>query len=967
MPSRLRFGDVELDLAAYELRRAGAAQAVEPQVFELLSYLARNPERLITKDELIETVWNGRIVSDATLASRVRSARRAIGDDGERQQWIRTVHGRGIRFLATVAVDDAAPAEPVEVPETSGRPAIAVLPFHDLGGEADGAFFADGVAEEITAALSRMRSLIVIARSSTQRYRGRPVDLVRAGQELGVRYLVLGSVRRAGGMARIATELVEVATGAQIWASHYDGKPEDVFQLEDRITAQVIAAITPTIRSVEIERARRKRPDSLEAYDYVMRALPQVWALTREASEEALRLARRAMELDPGYARAHAVAAWCHFWHFVNAWPADLEVARAEGLRLARTALQLDSDDPDVLAIGGAVEAVLGRNLDCAAALTDKALAIDPNSAWAWIRSGYCHLYRGSIELALQCFERAEKLSPFDPLNFNRYVGVALAHFATGQYAQSADWAAKALSERPHLPWGHQVLAAAHGLLGDRALGAAAVEKIRHYSPGATVASVLSVMPFESEAFRAAFAEGLRRAGLDQGSAAGERALRPSIVVLPFATVGGQDDEGSLADGLTEDIITDLSKVSGLFVVARNAVFAYRGRAVRAQQAAMELGVCYVLEGSVRCAGRRVRINATLIDGRTEGPLWAERYDRDLTDIFALQEEIARNVAAALKVRLLPEESASIAQRPTANPEAYQYYLLGRSFFLRTGWGQRAMHVARGMFGKAVAIDPGYARAYAAIANCDSYLLCMGDDTARFESILAHCTLALELEPDLAEAHAALGLAQFTAGRSEEAAASFARAMALAPDSFEAHFFAGRCAWAQGQFARAADLFERAAELQPDDFRALGLASQAYRALGREEQALSAARRCLERVEAELAIHADDAKALAFGAAILVDLGARERAQDWAERAERLDPTDLITSYNLACAWIALGNCEAGLTRLERMAAMSAETRQLHLKWIRNDISLDPVRNHPRYVALVRDLDTRDSFARTGT
>ncbi|HKP27480.1 MAG TPA: winged helix-turn-helix domain-containing protein, partial [Dongiaceae bacterium] len=775
MPSRLRFGDVEIDLAAFELWRAGALVAVEPQVLELISHLARNPGRLITKDELIDSIWKGRIVSDAAVASRIKSARRAIGDDGEQQKWIKTVHGRGVRFIADVA-EDTAP----ESAEPAGRPAIAVLPFETLG-EADGSFLADGVAEEITAALSRIRSLIVIARSSTQRYRGQPIDLALVARELGVRYVVLGSVRRADSTVRINARLVEAATGAQIWASHYDGKLEDVFALEDRITGEVIAAIAPTIRSVEIERARRKRPGSMEAYDYIMGALPQVWALTREGGIEALALTQRAIALEPNYALAHALGAWCHFWQYVNGWPADLDATRAEGLRLARAALRLDNEDPDVLAMVGAAEATLGRNLDYAAALIDKALTLDPNAAWAWIRGGYCHVYRGHDALAMQYFERAEKLSPFDPLNFNRHVGVALAHFIAGRYELAVEAAAKALLERPHLTWGHRVIAAAYGQLGWRAEAAAAVEKVRHYSPGATVASVMQVMALEPEALRSRFAEGLRRAGLPDGEATAD--ARPTIAVLPLLAVGPEGEEGNLADGLTEDIITDLSRVSGLFVVARHAVAVYRGKPVRLQQAAKELGVRYLLEGSVRAAGGGVRITVQLIDGKTEGQVWAERYDRALTDILALQDEIARNVAAALKVRLLPEELAAIARRPTANAEAYQYYLLGRSFFLRSGWGQRAMKVARQMFEKAVAIDRRYARAYAAIANCDSYLLCMGDPATSFETILAQCALALELEPDLADAHAAKGLALFTAGRAAEAEAALDRAMTLAPDS----------------------------------------------------------------------------------------------------------------------------------------------------------------------------------------
>jgi TolB-like protein/Tfp pilus assembly protein PilF len=960
MPSRLRFGDVEIDLEAFELRRGGALTAVEPQVFELVSHLARNPGRLVTKDELIETVWHGRIVSDATLASRIKSARRAIGDDGEQQKWIKTVHGRGVRFVGEVAHDTAAGAPDLAAADSVGRPAIAILPFETLGGTNDRAatdesFFADGVAEEITAALSRMRSLIVIARSSTQRYRKQPVSLAQVARDLGVRYVVLGSVRRADGTVRINARLVEAATGTQIWASHYDGKLEDVFALEDRITGQVIAAIAPTIRSVEIERARRKRPDSMEAYDYIMRALPQVWALTEDGGMEALALTQRAIALEPNYALAYALGAWCHFWQFVNGWPADLEATRVEGLRLARAALRLDNEDPDVLAMVGAAEATLGRNLDYAAALIDKALTIDPNSAWAWIRGGYCHVYRGQDALALQYFERAEKLSPFDPLNFNRHVGVAMAHFIAGRYELAVEAAAKALLERPHLTWGHRVIAAAYGQLGWRAEGTAAVEKVRHYSPGATVTSVMHVMALESEELRGRFAEGLRRAGLPDGENTAD--ARPSVAVLPFLAISEEGDEGNLADGLTEDIITDLSRVSGLFVMARNAVSVYRGKPVRVQQAAQALGVRYVLEGSVRAAGDSVRITVQLIDGKTEGQVWAERYDRALTDILALQDEIARSVAEALKVRLLPEELAAIARRPTADPEAYQYYLLGRSFFLRSGWGQRAMKVARQMFVKAVAVDPRYARAYAAIANCDSYLLCMGDPSTSFETILAQCALALELEPDLADAHAAKGLALFTAGRAAEAEAELDRAMTLAPDSFEAYFFAGRCQRARGDHARAAILFERAGELQPDDFRALGLAAQSYRSLGRDEPARAAARRCLERIEGELAIHADDAKALAFGAAVLADLGQGERALEWAERAAALNPDDLITSYQLACVWVALARPDAALTLLERIAAVPADARQLHLDWMKHDKALDPLRNHPRYRALVRHLE----------
>src|SRR6185312_4537182 len=329
---------------------------------------------------------------------------------------------------------------------------------------------------------------------------------------------------------------------------------------------------------------------------------------------------------------------------------------------------------------------------------------------------------------------------------------------------------------------------------------------------------------------------------------------RPAIAVLPFANISGDPEQEYFADGLTEDIITDLSRVSALFVVARNTVFTYKGKAVEVRETARALGVGHILEGSVRKAGDRVRITVELIDGRSGGHLWANRYDRGLDNIFMLQDEISQSVVDALKVRLLPEERALIASRPTTNPEAYQYYLMGRSFFLRSGWGDRALRVARQMFVRAAEIDPRYARAYSGIANSDCYLMCMGDPNVSFQDILANSEHALALEPALAEAHATKGLALYTAGRHGEANVALEQALRLGPDLFEAHFFAARNLRAQGRYRESIPLFERAAELQPEDFRALGLVVNAYRSLADRAGMLSASRRCLERVEAEVAL-----------------------------------------------------------------------------------------------------------------
>ena len=440
-------------------------------------------------------------------------------------------------------------------------------------------------------------------------------------------------------------------------------------------------------------------------------------------------------------------------------------------------------------------------------------------------------------------------------------------------------------------------------------------------------------------------------------AAASPAEAKPAIAVLPFANISGDPEQEYFADGLSEDIITDLSRVSALFVVARHTAFSYKGRAVPLQEIARDLGVCYVLEGSVRKAEGRLRITAQLVDGRSGGQIWAERYDRGREDVFRLQDEISQSIVAALKVRLLPEELATIVRRPTSDPEAYRYYLMGRAYFLQSGWGKRALDVARQKFAKAATIDPAYARAFAGLANCDSYLLAMGDPAVSFESIVANCERALALEPDLADAHAAKGLAFYTVGRNGDADAALSEAVRLGPRSFEAHFFKARNCRAQGRFAEAAILFERAADLQPDDFRSLGLAINAYRSLGQREKMLSAARRCLERCEAEIAVHPDNAGALALGAVALSELGDLRRAEAWADEAEEVGPADAITSYNLASAQAGLGRHGLALARLQQIFSDPPARRRSHVEWLKHDSAFAAMRGEPGFEGLLRRLE----------
>ena len=429
---------------------------------------------------------------------------------------------------------------------------------------------------------------------------------------------------------------------------------------------------------------------------------------------------------------------------------------------------------------------------------------------------------------------------------------------------------------------------------------------------------------------------------------------KPSIAVLPFINMSGDPEQEYFSDGITEDIITDLSKVSGLSVVARNTVFTYKGKPVKVPEVARELGVEFVVEGSVRKAGSRVRVTGQLINGKDDRHVWADRYDRDLTDIFAIQDEITHAIVEQLKVKLLPQEKKSIAQAPTDNVEAYTYYLRGRQFMQRHS--KANYQLARRMFAKAVELDPLYARANAGIADCDSFLFLHYHLEASVESILATSAKALSLDDKLAEAHASRGLAFSLDRRYDEATAEFEQAIALDSNSFEAHYFYGRACVMQGKFERAATVFERAAENKPDDYQSECLLIFVYRSLGRERDSENAARRGVERAERALISHPEDARAAYLGANALAVLGERDRAKEWAARALAIDPDDVLIQYNVACVYSLLGDIDQAFDLLERLLPNAGH--ELRRGWIKHDSDLDPLRSHPRYQKIIEVIET---------
>jgi TolB-like protein len=394
------------------------------------------------------------------------------------------------------------------------KPSIAVLPFQNLSGDPEQEYFADGMVEEIITALSRMRWLFVIARNSSFVYKHRAVDIRQVGRELGVRYALEGSVRRAGNKLRIAGQLIDTATGNHLWADRYDGTLSDVFDLQDRIAESVVGAMQPSILTAEMARSARKRPDSLVAYDFVLRALPLVWSLDRAQSRSAQDLLERALAVEPDYPLALSLAAWCHTQRAVYNWTDALDEERATGLRLAQRAAAISRDDPMVLAILGAAHTV-ARDFRIAGEHLERALSLDPNSAWAWNRSGWLNVHRERPELAIQQFERALRLSPFDPAGFVCLFGIADAYFFQGRYDDVIEWSHRGLSQQPEAAWHLRVLVPAliHAGRADEARDA--FGKLMQHYPGLTVGKVRNALPFAADMVER-IVDGLRQTGLPE-------------------------------------------------------------------------------------------------------------------------------------------------------------------------------------------------------------------------------------------------------------------------------------------------------------------------------------------------------------------------------------------------------------------------------------------------------------------
>ena len=530
-----RFGQYEVDLVQQELRCAGQAVPVEPQVFDVLAYLLQHRDRIVSKDELFEQVWQGRVVSDAALNSRISAARRAVGDDGSAQKLIRTIHKRGFRFVGEVQEDtavaaaaapslqEAAPedaptlapaAEPAEPLPLPSKPSIAVLPFQNMSGDPEQDYFADGLTEDIITGLSQQQWFFVIARNSSFTFKGGGVDVRQIASQLGVRYILEGSVRKSASRVRVTGQLIDAMHGNHLWADRYDREIADIFALQDEITTRVIGSVSPQILLAEAARVRRKPPQSIDAWDLVMQALPHMWRMTTDDHRSAQDLLLEALSLDPEYAHAYALLGWIYISMFNLDTGKPIHEFTERALDAGTRAVELDDQDPWghlVLGLGYARR----RRPDLALMHLTKAIELNPSFALGHAGLGYGLAVGGQPDRGLEALEQAHRLSPRDP--FLAIYGPTvryMALFALGRYEETIEVCRETATLHPNHAGAWRLMTVSLALLGRQDEAREALERTLALQPDLKMSHVEHNTVYADPADRARFLEGLRKAGL---------------------------------------------------------------------------------------------------------------------------------------------------------------------------------------------------------------------------------------------------------------------------------------------------------------------------------------------------------------------------------------------------------------------------------------------------------------------
>jgi len=722
-------------------------------------------------------------------------------------------------------------------------PSIAVLPFTVMGNDPEQEFFADGVAEDIITALSKISRLLVVARNSSFTYKGKAVDVKQVSREQGVRYVLEGSVRKAGNRVRVTAQLVDATTGLHLWAERYDRELEDIFAVQDEITREIVVAMDVQLREGEQHRVWSRGTRILEAWESVRLASDDVLGGSADKQPRAKELVERALALDPDYAIAWAMRGWLYFTE------ADVgggigtkeqfDQAQAAAFRCGRRALQADPDCAEAYGVLALTHLNAGEH-DAAIAMTEKAIALAPNSpeilggvASAVMRKS------GRPDRGAECVKKAMRLSPFYRPGLLRALGNN--YRLSGRLEVAVACYRESLKRETGYLAAYVNLASALGELGWLDEAREAAREVLHQDPDFSISGYAKGLSYRNPSDLQRIVDGLRQAGLpvgDDGPSphADGRELpnKPSIAVLPFENMSGDPEQEYFSDGITEDVITELSRFSSLFVIARNSSFAYKGQSVDVRRVAQELGVRFVLEGSIRRAGKRVRITTQLIDSETGNHLWAERYDRDLEDIFDLQDEITRDVVGSIAPQIELAEVNRARRAKSSEVSSYDLSLKAQALFydaMRMGRPevhQQAIDAA----GEALEHDSRNAHALwiQSVAYYEQHLYRWGPAP---DEALDHAWTAVErlFEIDSSDprAYSSRGAIHLFRGKHDAAVADFRRSFELNPNSAVNLFLMAWCESLSGFTEEARRHAELGLRLSPRELDLwLGVAYLAY-------------------------------------------------------------------------------------------------------------------------------------------
>lgn len=502
-----RIGNFTLSTKRLQLLAGEEPLPLEPQVFALLRILVENHDRVVTRDEIFEVIWKGRVVSDAALSSRIKVARAALGDDGGRQSMIRTVHGKGFHFVGPVeTIEDAAEPQIALVPQSRSRPSLSLLPIEMQSPDDEQRAFGDGLSDDIANALSRIKSLFVAPNHGSK-------DPRRLAKDLGVRYMLSSKLRFSGTHYRLNASLLDATRMQEVWADQFSGEISDPFVAQDKVTSAVLGALVPNIVMVEVRRAAEQDETAKSsAYHDLLRAIPFCWTTSADDNRIALDYLVRAIDRSPDYALAHALISWCRAQEIVYVWTDD-PVASREAVQLhARLALRAAPSDSMVLTFVAHAES-LAKDQAAAEHHLKTALELDPNSAWAWSRLGFVYVFQGRLNEAETAFETSQRLSPIDPMRHSVYFGLGAIQFFKADYETALRWFEQALIENPDMIWAHRAIAACAAELGDMDRAKRSVEIVRSYLPGATAETLSQAIPVILPEYREQLRSSYEKAG----------------------------------------------------------------------------------------------------------------------------------------------------------------------------------------------------------------------------------------------------------------------------------------------------------------------------------------------------------------------------------------------------------------------------------------------------------------------